>query len=101
MKEDYQKALRKLTLFFISNPVPFNGQSYQKQKGFGTSNQLLFRLQNKVRKILLLVVYFLTKFDDVNAKQFFKAFVHYFLSKFYFLPNDSPLKTMKSAFYFI
>ena len=27
------KALKKLTLFFLLNPVPFNGQSYQKQKG--------------------------------------------------------------------
>ena len=30
-----------------------------------------------------------------------KAFVYYFLSNFYFSPNDSPLKTMKGAFYFI
>ena len=22
-----------LTLFFLSNPVPFNGQNYEKQKG--------------------------------------------------------------------
>ena len=64
MKEDYQKALKKLTLFFLSNPVPFNGQSYQKQKGPGTSDQSLFRLQNKFRKIPLLVIYYLTKFDD-------------------------------------
>ena len=65
MKEDYQKALKKLTIFFLSNPVPFNGQSYQKQKGPGTSDQSLFRLQNKFRKILLLVIYYLTKFDDI------------------------------------
>ena len=65
MKEDYQKALKKLTLLFVSNPVPFNGQSYQKQKGPGTSDQSLFRLQNKFRKIPLLVIYYLTKFDDV------------------------------------
>ena len=65
MKEDYQKALEKLTLFFLSNPVPFNGQSYQKEKGPGTSDQSLFRLQNKFRKIPLLVMYYLTKFDDV------------------------------------
>ena len=32
MKEDYQKALKMLSLFFLSNPVPFNGQSYQRQK---------------------------------------------------------------------
>ena len=65
MKEDYQKALKKVTLFFLSNPVPFNSQNYQKQKGPGTSDQLLFRLRNKFRKIPLLVMYYLTKFDDV------------------------------------
>ena len=65
MKEDYQNALKKSTLFFVSNPVPFNEQSYQKQKGPGTSDQSLFRLQNKFRKIPLLVIYYLTKFDDV------------------------------------
>ena len=26
------KALKKLTLFFLSSPVPFNGQSYKNQK---------------------------------------------------------------------
>ena len=31
LKEDYQTALKKLTLFFPLNPVAFNGQSYQKQ----------------------------------------------------------------------
>ena len=46
LKEDYQKAFKKLTLFFILNPVPFKGQSYHKQKGPGTSVQSLFRLQN-------------------------------------------------------
>ena len=65
MKEDYEKALKKLTLFFVLNPVPFNGQNYQKQKGPGTSNQSLFKLQNKFRKIHLLVIYYLTNFDDV------------------------------------
>ena len=56
MKEDYQKPFKKLTLFFASNPVPFNGQSYKKQKGLGTSDQSLFRLQNKFTKISLLVI---------------------------------------------
>ena len=65
MKEDDQKPLKKSTLFFLPNSVPFNGQSYQKQKGPGTSDQSLFRLQNKFRKIPLLVIYYLTKFDDV------------------------------------
>ena len=58
--EDYQNTLKWLASFFLSNPVPFNGQSYQTQKGLGTSDQLLFRLQNKFRKIPLLVIYHLT-----------------------------------------
>ena len=63
MKENYLKASK--SLFFLSNPVPFNGQSYRKQKGSGTSHQSLFKLQNKFRKIPLLVIYYLTNFDDV------------------------------------
>ena len=64
MKEDYQKALKKST-FFLLNPVPFNGQSYQKQKGPRTSDKLLFRLQNEFKKITLLDICYLTKFGDV------------------------------------
>ena len=70
MKEDYQKAFKQLTLFFLSNIVPFNGQSHQKQKGPGSSDQSLFRSRNKFRKILLFVIYFLTKFDDVMYSRF-------------------------------
>ena len=49
LKENYQKALNKLTLlFFFSNPVDKviknNGLSYQIQKEPGTSDQSLFRL---------------------------------------------------------
>ena len=65
MKEDYQKALKRVTLFFLSNPVPFNRQNYQKQKGPGTSDKSLLRLRNKFRKTPLLVMYYMTKFDDV------------------------------------
>ena len=57
------KSLKKVT-FSLSNPVHFNRQNYQKQKGPGTSDQSLLRLQNKF-KIPLLVMYYLTKFDDV------------------------------------
>ena len=70
MKEDYQKDLKKLTLFFLSNPVPFNGQSYQKQKGSVTSEKSLFRLQNKFRKSPFWVIYYLTKYDDVIQSSF-------------------------------
>ena len=60
------KALTNLTLFFLSNPIPFDGQDNKKQKMPGTSDQSLFRLQNKFGKFSLLVMYFLIKeFDDV------------------------------------
>ena len=65
MKEDYQKALKNLTLLFLLNAVPFKGQSYQKQIGPGTSDQSLFRLQDKSRKMPLLFLYYLIKFDDI------------------------------------
>ena len=55
------KTLKKSTLFFLLNQVPFNVESYQKQKGPGTSDQSLLRLQ----KIPLLVISYLTKSDDV------------------------------------
>ena len=70
MKEDYQKALKKVTSFFLSNPVPSNKQNYQKQKWPRTSDQSLFRLQNKSRKIPLLVMYYLTKFDGIIKSGF-------------------------------
>ena len=67
-KEGYQKALKKLITFFLSNPVPFNGQICLKQNGPGTSDHSLFRLQSKFRKIPLLVIYiyiyYLIKFID-------------------------------------
>ena len=65
MKEDYRKALENVTLFFLSNPVPFNSQNYKKQKGLGTSDQSLLRLRNNFRKNLLLVMYYPSNFDDV------------------------------------
>ena len=49
------KSLKKLTLFFLSNPVPFNGEDYKKQKGPGTSDQSPLRLQNQFQKIPFLV----------------------------------------------
>ena len=46
LKEDYQKALSKLTLFFLWNIILFNEQDHEKQKGSETSDQSLIRLQN-------------------------------------------------------
>ena len=64
------KSLKKVSFIFFPNPIHFNGQSYQKQKRPGTSGQSPFRLQNKFRKIPLLVIYYLTKFDDVIQSGF-------------------------------
>ena len=36
-----------------------------KKRGPGTRDQSLFRVQDKFRKIPLLIIYNLTKFDDV------------------------------------
>ena len=74
MKGDYQTPLKNLTLFFLSNPVPFNRQSYQKQKGPGTSDQSLFRLEDKFPKISLLVLHYLSKFNGVIYKAVFELF---------------------------
>ena len=64
-KRGLSKTLKKSPLFFLPKSVPFNEQSYQKQKGPGTNAQSLFRLREKFRKIPLLVISYLTKFDDV------------------------------------
>ena len=59
------KSLKNGNFIFSFEPVPFSKQNYQKQKGPGSSDQSLFRLRNKFRKIPLLVMYYLTKFDDI------------------------------------
>ena len=60
---ELSKSLKKINFIFFLNPVPFNGQSYQKS---GTIDQSLFRSRNKFRKIPLFVMYYLTKFDDAS-----------------------------------
>ena len=80
MKRDYQKPFKKLTLFFLSNPVTFNGQSFQKLKGSGTRDLLLIRLRNKFTKIY--VSYILS--DQVwwcNTKRFLSC-SKYYICKF-------------------
>ena len=58
----FERELSKsLKTFFVPNLVPFHKQSYQKQKGPGTSDQSHFRLRNKFIKFPLFVLYYLTK----------------------------------------
>ena len=37
-KDHYKKIFKTLTLFFLSNPVSFNAQEYEKQKRPGASD---------------------------------------------------------------
>ena len=69
MKEDYQKDLKKVTLLFLSNPVPFYEQDHKKQKQAGTSDQLLLRLQSRLRKFPSLVIH-----DTINYSSFICPF---------------------------
>ena len=65
MKKDYQKAFKKFT--FLLNPVPFNGQNYQKQKGPGINDQLVgLQITKEVQKnSFISYIHYLNKFDDV------------------------------------
>ena len=58
------KALKKLTFFFLSKPVLFNGQSYQKQRGSETSAHSLSRSRNKFVKIILFVIILILLLSD-------------------------------------
>ena len=74
--ERLSKTFKKLTLFFLLNPVSFNGQSYQKQKGPGTSGYSLFGLRNKFTKISLLYC-ILSDQVSCNIKRFLSYSKHY------------------------
>ena len=61
------KNLKKVNFIFSFEPNPFWLTKLSKAK---TSDQSLFRLQNKSRKMPLLVIYYLTKFDDMIKSGF-------------------------------
>ena len=64
-ERELSKSLKKVNFIFLSNPISFNGQNYEKLNGPETSDQSLFRLQNKFRKNPLLVINYLPKFHEV------------------------------------
>ena len=56
---------------FLSNPVLFNGQNYQTQKGPGTRDQSLFRLRNKFTSSYKVVLELFQKLHmHIYASQF-------------------------------
>ena len=76
------KSLKKLILFFLSNPVPFNGQSYQKQKGSGTSHRSFFRLRDKRQSLYWLHIVWRFVFElfeklhlQIYASQFMTSWI--------------------------
>ena len=88
-KRRSSKSLKKVNFILLLNPVPFNRQNYQKQNGSGTSYQLPFRLWNEFRKIPLLVIYYMNKFDDVIS------------SSFWVIPKITPANLCKPIHYII
>ena len=58
------KSLKRLTLFFLLNPFPFNWQNCKKQKKPGTSDQSFFRVKNNFRKIPLFLNSFISVLSD-------------------------------------
>ena len=50
-----------LTLFFLSNPLPFNGQNYEKQKALELVTRHSSGYKTNSEKSL-----YLSKFDDVT-----------------------------------
>ena len=73
------KSHKKVNFLFLLNPVLLNGQDHEKQKRPGTSDQSLFILSNKFRKIPLSRMYYLTKFDLIIYRCFL------FIPKLYLL----------------
>ena len=59
------ESLTKGNFIFSFEPSHFQYTKLSKKKRPGISDQSLFRLRNKSRKFPLLVMYYLTKFDDV------------------------------------
>ena len=61
-------------------------------------SKLFFSFSNKT---YIVNVRFTEPTRTIFSFPFLKACVRYFYQVFIFLPNDSPLKTMKNVFYFI
>ena len=58
-------------LILLNKPKqPLHARNYRKQKGSGTSRQSIFKPWKKFRKIPLLIIYYLTKFDDAMYSSF-------------------------------
>ena len=66
------KSLEGQLYFFFQTQSLLMDKIIKKQKRPETSDQSLFRLQNRFRKIPILLIYYLNKFDDVIREVFGK-----------------------------
>ena len=73
-------ALKQLTLFFLSNTVPFNELNYQKQQGTRISTDIL-QVTKQLQKNPLLVMHYLTKLDVIYI-QWFLSYSKNYINKF-------------------
>ena len=64
--------MKKTCKSFLSDPVPFNGQGYEKQKGLELVTSRSSSCKKQVQKNSF-VMFFLTKVDDV-IKSVFELF---------------------------
>ena len=88
-----QKSLEKGSTWVIDSFIDHTISISKYKPLAGSSNINLPKELNHPRKGLINI-----QNDDNEC---FKACVPYFLSIFYFPPNDSPSKTMKNVFHFI
>ena len=76
-------------------------KNFAKFTGKHLYQSLLFNKVAGLRSATLSKKDTLTQVFSCEFCEIFKACVRYFLSNFYFSPNDSPSKTMKNVLYFI
>ena len=89
---------------YIGNDVIVTDHCYIPGKYSGSAHRdfnINLRLNHKIPMEFPNLQNFDSLIMPELGKVNFKACVRYFLSNFYFSPNDSPLKTMKNVFYFI
>ena len=98
--DNYEPTLICLVETHLSKEEQIQIPGYKIFRNDGTSNNrgILIAVKKKLKTIVV----------DVNRKEEIGrtlsellAYVRYFLSNFYFSPNDRPSKTMKNTFYFI
>ena len=76
MKEHYLKPLKRSTLFFLPNPVPFNVQSYQNKRGLELVTSCFLGYESSLENFLYLL-HIIWKVWWSNIKQLLSYFKNY------------------------